>query len=137
MQLYLEQTMDKLQLECQSRSAIGIGSGICDGMEVVLVVVVVVVVMVVGSGIVSGSSDSNTPTQLLLIHDSSVYSETKNLLVPKYRPPYLFLCRVYRKNSTLIIEGVKEVLVIGSQLGPEKHKFKRSPFKPGISACKK
>jgi hypothetical protein len=73
MQLYLQQTMDKLQLGCQSNGAIGNGSGIFDGMEVVVAV---------GSVIVSGSSDSNIHTQLLLIHDSSVYSETKNLLVP-------------------------------------------------------
>ena len=49
--------MDKLQLGCQSISAIGIGIGVCDSMEVVVVV---------GSGSVSGSSDSNIHTQLLL-----------------------------------------------------------------------
>jgi hypothetical protein len=56
MPLYLAQTMDKLQLGCQSSSAINIGSGIFDGMEVVVVV---------GSGSGSGSSDSNIYTQLL------------------------------------------------------------------------
>jgi len=45
--------MDRLQL---FGSALCIGSGICDGM----------VVVVVGRGSVSGSSDSNIPTQLLL-----------------------------------------------------------------------
>ena len=56
--LYLNQTMDKLQLGCQSSSGICFGSGICNGVEVVVVVV--------GSDSVSGSSDSNIPTQLLL-----------------------------------------------------------------------
>ena len=54
--LYLEQTMDRLQLGCQTVSAVVIGSGICDGT----------IVVVVGSGIVSVSSDSNIPTQLSL-----------------------------------------------------------------------
>ena len=57
MKLYLNQTMDKLQLGCQSSGGICFGSGLCDGVEVVVVV---------GSDSVSGSSDSNIPTQLLL-----------------------------------------------------------------------
>jgi hypothetical protein len=57
--LYLNQTMDKLQLGCQSGSALCIGSGICGGLEEVVLVVV-------HSGSVSVSSDSNIPTQLLL-----------------------------------------------------------------------
>ena len=55
--LYLNQTMDKLQLGCQSSGGICFGSGICNGVEVVVVV---------GTDSVSVSSDSNIPTQMLL-----------------------------------------------------------------------
>ena len=57
MKLYLNQTMDKLKLGCQSSGGICFGSGICNGVEVV---------GVVGSDSVSVSSDSIIPTQLLL-----------------------------------------------------------------------
>jgi hypothetical protein len=56
LKLYLNQTIDKFQLGCQCSG----GSGICDGVEGVVVVVVV------GSSSVSGDSDSNIHTQLLL-----------------------------------------------------------------------
>jgi len=51
--------MGKLQLGCQTSSGIGIGSDICDGLEVV-------VVGLDGSGSVSGSNHSNIHAQLLL-----------------------------------------------------------------------
>ena len=81
-----------------------IGSGICDGMEEVVVVVV-------GSGNVSGSSDGNVATQLLLKFTTVRCKMRWKILVPKYPSPNHFLRRVYPKYNTLIIERVEGVLI--------------------------
>ena len=54
MKLYLNQSMDKLLLGCQSSSGIGIGSDICDDIEVVMMVLVVGSDGVIGSDICDG-----------------------------------------------------------------------------------